>query len=110
MWSRGDQLWSRFLSSACGPGNSSRVELSLLANATLEGGSPGEEGEDGYKSYENTTVWLLSTLNCLGVALVFSKGRPFRQPVYKNCKSWAGGRGRGQAGSWDGLRSWSPGG
>uniref|UniRef100_A0A8C0GCW7 Cation-transporting ATPase n=1 Tax=Chelonoidis abingdonii TaxID=106734 RepID=A0A8C0GCW7_CHEAB len=43
------------------------------------------EGVDnGYKSYENTTVWLLSTINCLLVALVFSKGKPFRQPVYTN--------------------------
>uniref|UniRef100_A0A8C4KE63 Cation-transporting ATPase n=1 Tax=Dromaius novaehollandiae TaxID=8790 RepID=A0A8C4KE63_DRONO len=36
------------------------------------------------QSYENTTVWLLSTINCLIVALVFSKGKPFRQPVYTN--------------------------
>uniref|UniRef100_A0A8C4XU67 Cation-transporting ATPase n=1 Tax=Falco tinnunculus TaxID=100819 RepID=A0A8C4XU67_FALTI len=35
-------------------------------------------------SYENTTVWLLSTINCLIVALVFSKGKPFRQPIYTN--------------------------
>uniref|UniRef100_A0A8C8BRQ2 Cation-transporting ATPase n=1 Tax=Otus sunia TaxID=257818 RepID=A0A8C8BRQ2_9STRI len=34
--------------------------------------------------YENTTVWLLSTINCLIVALVFSKGKPFRQPIYTN--------------------------
>ncbi|XP_009872087.1 PREDICTED: probable cation-transporting ATPase 13A4, partial [Apaloderma vittatum] len=40
--------------------------------------------DNGYKSYENTTVWLLSTINCLIVALVFSKGKPFRQPVYTN--------------------------
>uniref|UniRef100_A0A663DSF9 Cation-transporting ATPase n=1 Tax=Aquila chrysaetos chrysaetos TaxID=223781 RepID=A0A663DSF9_AQUCH len=40
-----------------------------------------------HRSYENTTVWLLSTINCLIVALVFSKGRPFRQPIYTNCKS-----------------------
>uniref|UniRef100_A0A8C8EER7 Cation-transporting ATPase n=1 Tax=Otus sunia TaxID=257818 RepID=A0A8C8EER7_9STRI len=36
------------------------------------------------QSYENTTVWLLSTINCLIVALVFSKGKPFRQPIYTN--------------------------
>ncbi|KAM9279137.1 putative cation-transporting ATPase 13A4 [Morus bassanus] len=40
--------------------------------------------DNGYKSYENTTVWLLSTINCLIVALVFSKGKPFRQPIYRN--------------------------
>lgn len=45
-----------------------------------------EQMDNGYKSYENTTVWLLSTINCLIVALVFSKGKPFRQPIYTNCK------------------------
>ncbi|KAJ7324614.1 hypothetical protein JRQ81_017634 [Phrynocephalus forsythii] len=70
--------------SACSlPGNGSQEELSPPASATPEV-SPGKEGEGGYQSYENTSVWLLSTLNCLVVALVFSKGRPFRQPVYKN--------------------------
>ncbi|XP_064929717.1 probable cation-transporting ATPase 13A4 isoform X4 [Columba livia] len=43
-----------------------------------------EQMDNGYKSYENTTVWLLSTINCIIVALVFSKGKPFRQPVYTN--------------------------
>nr|XP_020664195.1 probable cation-transporting ATPase 13A4 [Pogona vitticeps] len=79
------QLWynPKDLLSACSLGNTSQLEFSSLANATLEG-SPGEEDEDSYKSYENTTVWLLSTINCLVVALVFSKGKPFRQPVYRN--------------------------
>ncbi|NXL62474.1 AT134 ATPase, partial [Chordeiles acutipennis] len=43
-----------------------------------------EQMDNGYKSYENTTVWLLSTINCLIIALVFSKGKPFRQPIYTN--------------------------
>ncbi|KAM3669215.1 putative cation-transporting ATPase 13A4 [Ammospiza maritima maritima] len=43
-----------------------------------------EQTDNGFKSYENTTVWLLSTINCLIVALVFSKGKPFRQPIYTN--------------------------
>ncbi|NXO77341.1 AT134 ATPase, partial [Sitta europaea] len=43
-----------------------------------------EQIDNGFKSYENTTVWLLSTINCLIVALVFSKGKPFRQPIYTN--------------------------
>ncbi|XP_041270341.1 probable cation-transporting ATPase 13A4 [Onychostruthus taczanowskii] len=43
-----------------------------------------EQADNGFKSYENTTVWLLSTINCLIVALVFSKGKPFRQPIYTN--------------------------
>lgn len=51
-----------------------------------------EQMDNGYKSYENTTVWLLSTINCIIVALVFSKGKPFRQPVYTNCKCGEKGR------------------
>uniref|UniRef100_A0A8U7M769 Cation-transporting ATPase n=1 Tax=Corvus moneduloides TaxID=1196302 RepID=A0A8U7M769_CORMO len=43
-----------------------------------------EQTDNGFKSYENTTVWLLSTINCLIVAVVFSKGKPFRQPIYTN--------------------------
>uniref|UniRef100_K7G2Q9 Cation-transporting ATPase n=1 Tax=Pelodiscus sinensis TaxID=13735 RepID=K7G2Q9_PELSI len=65
--------------SACHPRNNSQVENSSLAPALGANG-----GERGKKSYENTTVWLLSTMNCLLVALVFSKGKPFRQPVYTN--------------------------
>uniref|UniRef100_A0A670Z0W6 Cation-transporting ATPase n=1 Tax=Pseudonaja textilis TaxID=8673 RepID=A0A670Z0W6_PSETE len=60
-------------SSACSPGNSSQ--------------GPGPRTplpREGFQSYENTSVWLLCTLNCLTAALVFSKGRPFREPLYKN--------------------------
>ncbi|EMP27108.1 Putative cation-transporting ATPase 13A4 [Chelonia mydas] len=74
--------------SACLSGNKSHVENSSSAATIGFTGmehADGREGVDnGYKSYENTTVWLLSTINCLMVALVFSKGKPFRQPVYTN--------------------------
>ncbi|XP_075794404.1 putative cation-transporting ATPase 13A4 isoform X2 [Pelodiscus sinensis] len=74
--------------SACHPRNNSQVENSSLAPALGANGTgnaaAGEVAANGYKSYENTTVWLLSTMNCLLVALVFSKGKPFRQPVYTN--------------------------
>ncbi|CAM4596731.1 unnamed protein product [Lepidochelys olivacea] len=74
--------------SACLSGNKSHVENSSSAATISFTGmehADGREGVDnGYKSYENTTVWLLSTINCLMVALVFSKGKPFRQPVYTN--------------------------
>uniref|UniRef100_A0A803SMU4 Cation-transporting ATPase n=1 Tax=Anolis carolinensis TaxID=28377 RepID=A0A803SMU4_ANOCA len=40
--------------------------------------------EEDYRSYENTSVWLLSTISCLMVAVVFSKGNPFRKPIYQN--------------------------
>uniref|UniRef100_A0A8D0HJV4 Cation-transporting ATPase n=1 Tax=Sphenodon punctatus TaxID=8508 RepID=A0A8D0HJV4_SPHPU len=35
-------------------------------------------------SYENTTLWPLATINCIIVAFVFSKGKPFRKPIYTN--------------------------
>ncbi|XP_035375922.1 probable cation-transporting ATPase 13A3 [Electrophorus electricus] len=38
------------------------------------------------KSYENTTLFYVSSFQYLVVAVVFSKGKPFRQPAYTN---WA---------------------
>ncbi|XP_077204016.1 putative cation-transporting ATPase 13A5 [Paroedura picta] len=35
-------------------------------------------------SYEDATLWPLVTINCLIVAFVFSKGKPFRKPIYTN--------------------------
>ncbi|NXH54190.1 AT134 ATPase, partial [Rhabdornis inornatus] len=70
--------------SACLPVNShERNSSSSLALHGVRDG-PHEQTDNGFKSYENTTVWLLSTINCLIVALVFSKGKPFRQPIYTN--------------------------
>ncbi|MBN3290527.1 AT134 ATPase, partial [Polypterus senegalus] len=39
---------------------------------------------DGFQSYENTTVWLLSVISCISIAFIFSKGKPFRKPIYTN--------------------------
>uniref|UniRef100_A0A8D3C513 Polyamine-transporting ATPase 13A3 n=1 Tax=Scophthalmus maximus TaxID=52904 RepID=A0A8D3C513_SCOMX len=36
------------------------------------------------KNYENTTLFYISSFQYLAVAIVFSKGKPFRQPSYKN--------------------------
>ncbi|XP_010187268.1 PREDICTED: probable cation-transporting ATPase 13A3, partial [Mesitornis unicolor] len=36
------------------------------------------------KNYENTTLFFISSFQYLIVAIVFSKGKPFRQPCYKN--------------------------
>uniref|UniRef100_A0A670KIZ9 Cation-transporting ATPase n=1 Tax=Podarcis muralis TaxID=64176 RepID=A0A670KIZ9_PODMU len=75
------QPWysTRDLLSACSPGNKSNAAFPASPSNRTEA-----DVDNGYKSYENTTVWLLSTFNCLLVALVFSKGKPFRQPVYRN--------------------------
>ncbi|XP_068001755.1 probable cation-transporting ATPase 13A4 [Melanerpes formicivorus] len=72
--------------SACLSTNNHTKNSSSVSSLGLHGASDGAQGQtdNGYKSYENTTVWLLSTINCLIVALVFSKGKPFRQPIYTN--------------------------
>ncbi|MGH0150703.1 UNVERIFIED_CONTAM: hypothetical protein FKN15_061346 [Acipenser sinensis] len=41
--------------------------------------------EHNIKNYENTTLFFISSFQYLIVAIVFSKGKPFRQPSYKNC-------------------------
>ncbi|KFO94121.1 putative cation-transporting ATPase 13A4 [Buceros rhinoceros silvestris] len=72
--------------SACLSMNNHTENSSSISSLGLNGMRDGAHGQidNGYKSYENTTVWLLSTINCLIVALVFSKGKPFRQPIYTN--------------------------
>nr|KAF6473241.1 ATPase 13A4 [Rousettus aegyptiacus] len=42
------------------------------------------ENNGTFTSFENTTIWFLGTMNCIIVAFIFSKGRPFRQPTYRN--------------------------
>ncbi|XP_008837245.1 probable cation-transporting ATPase 13A4 isoform X2 [Nannospalax galili] len=42
------------------------------------------KSNSAFASFENTTIWFLGTINCIVVALVFSKGKPFRQPTYTN--------------------------
>ncbi|KAK2530933.1 hypothetical protein Q9966_008797 [Columba livia] len=36
-------------------------------------------------SYEDTTLWPLSSINCIIVASTFSKGKTFRKPIYTDC-------------------------
>ncbi|XP_078521769.1 putative cation-transporting ATPase 13A4 [Lissotriton helveticus] len=70
--------------SACltGMGNLHSMNVSLVKNVTSN------ETVDhvflAHRSFENTTLWLLSTGNLVIIAFVFSKGRPYRQPVYRN--------------------------
>ncbi|XP_066477684.1 probable cation-transporting ATPase 13A5 [Tiliqua scincoides] len=35
-------------------------------------------------SYEDATLWPLVTIHCIILAFVFSKGKPFRKPIYTN--------------------------
>ncbi|XP_048362934.1 probable cation-transporting ATPase 13A5 [Sphaerodactylus townsendi] len=60
-----------------------------LANQTLfpglgNGTANSTEPHHKVLSYEDVTLWPLVTVNCLIVAFVFSKGKPFRKPIYTN--------------------------
>uniref|UniRef100_A0A8C4KWC7 Cation-transporting ATPase n=1 Tax=Equus asinus asinus TaxID=83772 RepID=A0A8C4KWC7_EQUAS len=54
------------------------AERNWAGNATLNPGS--------VLSFESTTLWPIVTINCIAVAFIFSKGKPFRKPIYTNCK------------------------
>ncbi|XP_069328874.1 probable cation-transporting ATPase 13A5 [Eulemur rufifrons] len=52
------------------------LERNWTGNATLIPGS--------ILSFETTTLWPITTINLITVAFVFSKGKPFRKPIYTN--------------------------
>uniref|UniRef100_G3U6H5 ATPase 13A3 n=1 Tax=Loxodonta africana TaxID=9785 RepID=G3U6H5_LOXAF len=45
-----------------------------------------EPDEHNIQNYENTTLFFISSFQYIIVAVALSKGKPFRQPSYKNCK------------------------
>lgn len=67
--------------------------LSPCSACNVSGSSPSHSGNETYvdhkniRNYENTTLFYVSTFQYLAVAIVFSKGKPFRQPSYKNCET-----------------------
>uniref|UniRef100_A0A669ESD5 ATPase 13A3 n=1 Tax=Oreochromis niloticus TaxID=8128 RepID=A0A669ESD5_ORENI len=67
-----------FSCSAC---NVSRSIFSLRVNVT------DPQNHKNIRNYENTSLFYISAFQYLAVAIVFSKGKPFRQPSYKNCKA-----------------------
>ncbi|XP_045375761.2 putative cation-transporting ATPase 13A4 isoform X1 [Camelus bactrianus] len=74
------QPWySMEMHSACTMRNETISKLTVSPTALEKNGSNGD-----FPSVENTTIWFLGTINCIIVALVFSKGKPFRQPTYRN--------------------------
>ncbi|XP_012635715.1 polyamine-transporting ATPase 13A3 isoform X1 [Microcebus murinus] len=64
-------------SDACNTTRSLRWNSSHPYNET-------ELDEHNIQNYENTTVFFISSFQYLIVAIAFSKGKPFRQPCYKN--------------------------
>ncbi|XP_019388479.1 PREDICTED: probable cation-transporting ATPase 13A3 isoform X1 [Crocodylus porosus] len=64
-------------SDACNLSSATDTNSSSHGNQTLH-------DEHNIKNYENTTVFFISSFQYLIVAIVFSKGKPFRQPCYKN--------------------------
>ncbi|KAM8953105.1 putative cation-transporting ATPase 13A4 [Pelodytes ibericus] len=63
--------------SACYPGNES-----LNINRTYD--LIEKRTKKNYESFENSTLWLLTAVHLVILAFVFSKGKPFRQPLYTN--------------------------
>ncbi|NWX96331.1 AT135 ATPase, partial [Nothoprocta ornata] len=62
----------------CSLGNQTQSSSSAAGNSTTS------SSNSSVLSYEDTTLWPLSTVNCIIVAFVFSKGKPFRKPIYTN--------------------------
>ncbi|XP_053567847.1 probable cation-transporting ATPase 13A4 [Bombina bombina] len=84
------QSWySSHPSSVCILGNETFASnVSMFSNqssiSTTESGNGVFKLNISHKSYETTTLWPLTTIHCIIVAFVFSKGKPFRQPIYTN--------------------------
>ncbi|PKU47631.1 hypothetical protein llap_2097 [Limosa lapponica baueri] len=62
----------------CSPGNQTVSLTSPGGNGTSS------SAQSSVLSYKDTTLWPLSSINCIIVAFVFSKGKPFRKPIYTN--------------------------
>ncbi|XP_078266208.1 putative cation-transporting ATPase 13A4 [Rhinoraja longicauda] len=70
--------------SACHPANLSS-NGGPASNHTLATKSVWQgPDEDFFRSYENTTLYLLSIFSCVTTAVVYCKGKPYRKPIYTN--------------------------
>uniref|UniRef100_A0A8C9ESN1 Cation-transporting ATPase 13A3 n=1 Tax=Pavo cristatus TaxID=9049 RepID=A0A8C9ESN1_PAVCR len=71
-------LYKVTVPNACNILDATNISSAHDGNETLD-------DEHNIKNYENTTLFFISSFQYLIVAIVFSKGKPFRQPCYKNC-------------------------
>ncbi|KAJ1086895.1 hypothetical protein NDU88_000093 [Pleurodeles waltl] len=71
-WYDADDIYS-----ACYPGNATANKERTLYERE-------HRGKKNYESFDNTTLYLLTACHFVILALVFSKGKPFRLPVYRN--------------------------
>ncbi|PIN91807.1 hypothetical protein AB205_0172520 [Aquarana catesbeiana] len=82
------QTWySEHPSRACIYGNASTSNTSTFFNSTGPQTANTQTGFDlnmNHESYETATLWPLTTIHCIIVAFIFSKGKPFRQAIYTN--------------------------
>ncbi|NXU59559.1 AT135 ATPase, partial [Turnix velox] len=62
----------------CSPGNQTMFPNGPGENSTSN------DAQSSVLSYEDTTLWPLTSINCIIVAFTFSKGKPFRKPIYTN--------------------------
>ncbi|XP_069474671.1 polyamine-transporting ATPase 13A3 isoform X2 [Ambystoma mexicanum] len=65
-------------SNACNVSRIADFNSSHLKNTTID------KHDKNIRNYENATLFFVSCFQYLIVALVFSKGKPFREPCYKN--------------------------
>uniref|UniRef100_A0A8C9ESP3 Cation-transporting ATPase 13A3 n=1 Tax=Pavo cristatus TaxID=9049 RepID=A0A8C9ESP3_PAVCR len=79
LWVRQQPWFERWTpeSDACNILDATNISSAHDGNETLD-------DEHNIKNYENTTLFFISSFQYLIVAIVFSKGKPFRQPCYKN--------------------------
>uniref|UniRef100_A0A670IEV4 Polyamine-transporting ATPase 13A3 n=1 Tax=Podarcis muralis TaxID=64176 RepID=A0A670IEV4_PODMU len=79
LWARQQPWYETWTphSDACNVSRGPFANTSQHKNKTLH-------DEHNIRNYENTTVFFISSFQYLIVAVAFSKGRPFRQPCYKN--------------------------
>ncbi|XP_053315068.1 probable cation-transporting ATPase 13A4 [Spea bombifrons] len=67
---------------ACAPAYENITNINTVS--VSNGSSPEVLQGSEYENYETTTLWPITTISCVIVAFVFSKGKPFRKPIYTN--------------------------